>query len=52
MIKPPTCIKCGKMMDDESDYYCADCKSYEHAFVENKAVFAYKGEIRNAMYDL
>lgn len=52
MIKPPTCIKCGKMMDDDRDYYCADCRSYEHAFVENKAVFAYKGEIRNAMYDL
>ena len=52
IIKPPVCIKCGKKLDSERDYYCSDCRSFEKAFVENRAVFAYKGEIRNAMYDL
>ena len=51
-IKPPICLKCGKMIEKEEKLYCADCRKHERAFVENKAVYAYKGEIKNAMYDL
>ncbi len=51
-IKKPFCIKCGKQLDDKDRLYCADCKRNEHAFVENRAVYAYQGEIKNAMYDL
>ena len=51
-ITEPSCIKCGKQLDSEEKLYCADCKSSERAFVENRAVYLYKGEIKNAMYDL
>lgn len=46
----PVCKRCGKPLGDERVEYCRDCSRKKHLFVQGKAVFVYKGEIRQSMY--
>lgn len=50
LICEPTCKKCGKPLENETQEYCADCVKKEHNFRQGKAVFLYKAGIKQSMY--
>lgn len=43
------CLKCGMPMK-RNDELCDNCKSTSHQFLQNKAIFRYSGDMKNAMY--
>ena len=49
-IKEPACKKCGKQLENERQEYCSDCKRKRHHYVQGKAVFSYKKEMKLSMY--
>jgi len=49
-IKEPVCKKCGKQLENERQEYCGDCSRKKHFFVQGKAVFSYRNEIKLSMY--
>lgn len=49
-VKEPVCKKCGKPIGEERKENCADCERKKHEFVQGKAVFAYKGPIKESLY--
>lgn len=49
-IAEPVCKKCGKPLSDERKEYCGDCVRKHHSYRQGKAVFLYKGEMRQSMY--
>lgn len=49
-ITEPVCKKCGKPLSDERKEYCGDCARKPHSYRQGKAVFLYKGEMRQSMY--
>lgn len=49
-IKEPACKKCGKQLENERQEYCGDCNRNVHYFVQGKAVFSYRGEMKLSMY--
>ena len=49
-IKEPVCKKCGKTIEQERQEYCGDCTRKKHFFVQGKAVFEYREEIKKSMY--
>lgn len=49
-IAEPVCKKCGKPLSDERKEYCGDCARKHHSYRQGKAVFLYKGEMRQSMY--
>ncbi len=51
-VTEPSCIKCGKPIQHSQEEYCYDCKKKHHYFVQNKAVFVYRGPMKEAMYRL
>lgn len=50
-IKPPHCMKCGKTIEDETTEYCQDCSQIAKSYNRGFPVFAYEGDIKNALYD-
>ena len=44
------CVKCGKALTDLTQDLCRDCRKRGHAFVQNRAVYAYDGPMKEAMY--
>ena len=44
------CVKCGKALTDLTQDLCGDCGKKAHAFVQNRAVYAYDGPMKEAMY--
>lgn len=49
-VKEPVCKKCGKPIENEQEEYCYDCKKYKRIFEQGKALWLYKGEVRQSMY--
>lgn len=49
-IKEPTCKKCGKQLENERQEYCGDCNRKKHCFLQGKAVFSYRKEMKLSMY--
>lgn len=49
-IKEPACKKCGKQLENERQEYCADCTGKVHYFVQGRAVFSYRAEMKLSMY--
>lgn len=49
-VEEPVCKRCGKPLSDERREYCSDCARGQHKFRQGKAVFVYRGEIRQSMY--
>ena len=49
-ITEPCCKKCGKPLDDIRKEYCPDCGRKPHFFTQGRAVFVYRGGIRESMY--
>ena len=50
LIKEPACKKCGKQLDNERQEYCGDCNRKKHSFIQGKAVFSYREEMKLSMY--
>lgn len=49
-VLEPACASCGKPVGDERQEYCGDCAAKRHNFCQGKAVFVYRGAIRQSMY--
>ncbi len=52
MIKPimgPTCMKCGKKVNQDEKLYCYDCGTQKHEFERGFAVFDYQ-DIKTSLY--
>lgn len=49
-VEEPVCKKCGKQLISSDEEYCSDCKKYNHEFIQQKAVFTYKGAVRESIY--
>ena len=43
------CLKCGATVDVQTQY-CVNCSKNQHEFHQNRAVFRYDGDMKNAMY--
>lgn len=50
-IREPLCKKCGKQLNEDEEEYCRDCDTNEHLFTQGRAVFQYKKEIKNSIYN-
>ena len=49
-INEPACKKCGKQLENERQEYCSDCVRKKHYFLQGKAVFSYRKEMKLSMY--
>lgn len=49
-VREPVCKKCGKPLDDGRKEYCFDCVHHKHEFVQGKALWVYRGEVRESIY--
>lgn len=45
------CTKCGKSIQDETAEFCVDCSKKKHVFTQGRAVYEYKNEIKNSIYN-
>lgn len=50
LILEPSCKKCGKPLDYDTQEYCVDCTKKKHRFEQGKAVFLYKDGMKKSMY--
>ncbi|QFJ54001.1 ComF family protein [Pseudobutyrivibrio xylanivorans] len=44
------CLKCGAPVNNPQAEFCTSCKNASHVYTQNKAVFRYSGDMKNAMY--
>lgn len=49
-VREPVCKKCGKPLDDERQEYCFDCTHHRHEFVQGKALWVYRGVVKESIY--
>lgn len=49
-VKEPVCQKCGKPLEDEREEYCYDCSRRNWEYVQGKALWVYKGTVRDSLY--
>lgn len=49
-ISEPACKKCGKPLEEEREEYCFDCNRKKHYFIQGKALWLYRGEVKNSLY--
>ena len=50
IIKQPTCMRCGKQLEDEIDEFCYDCTFKRFEFERGVAGFSYSKAMRRSMY--
>ena len=50
IIREPLCKKCGKQLENERQEFCGDCGRKKHSYIQGKAVFSYKKEMKLSMY--
>ena len=48
--REPVCQKCGKPLENEREEYCYDCSRKQCEYVQGKALWVYKGAVRNSLY--
>lgn len=48
----PVCKKCGKPLTDQRREYCGDCTRHAHSFTQGKALWVYKGCVKESVYRL
>lgn len=51
-VTEPVCKKCGKPLTDERGEYCMDCIRHSHPFEQGKALWVYKGAVKESIYRL
>lgn len=49
-VQEPVCKKCGKPIENEREEYCYDCQKHPRNFVQGKALWLYKGKVKQSMY--
>ncbi len=50
-VQKPQCFRCGKTVESEDVEFCQDCIRIPKSYVRGYPVFAYSGEIKDAIYD-
>jgi ComF family protein len=50
-VKEPVCLKCGKMIEDETKEYCSDCTRIPKSFERCYPALCYEGRIKDSIYD-
>ena len=48
-VEEPTCVKCGKVLDDDREY-CADCMKTEHVYDQAVSLYEYSDGIKQSIY--
>ena len=51
-VKEPACKRCGKPITDERGEFCGDCLRKRHAFTQGKALWVYRGCVKQSIYRL
>lgn len=51
-VTEPVCKKCGKPLTDERGEFCQDCTRHTHYYVQGKALWVYKGCVKESIYRL
>lgn len=49
-ISQPTCMKCGKPLESETEELCHDCVNNSFAYRRGVAAFSYSKEMKRSMY--
>ena len=49
-VRQPSCMRCGKPLEDEAKEYCSDCSGGKHWFVQGKAVWVHQGAVSQMLY--
>lgn len=49
-VGEPVCKKCGKPLEDERQEFCYDCARSERAFAQGKALWVYRGVVKDSIY--
>jgi len=44
------CSQCGKPLENEREEYCYDCSRNKRAFVQGRALWVYRGVVRDSLY--
>lgn len=51
-VREPACKRCGKQLEEERQEFCGDCARKAHAFVQGKALWVYRGPVKDSVYRL
>ncbi len=49
-VGEPACKKCGKPLEDERREYCFDCARHAFDFAQGKALWVYRGAVKESIY--
>ena len=49
-VKEPVCKRCGKPITDEREEYCYDCSRKTCEYIQGKALWVYRGAVRDSLY--
>lgn len=49
-VREPACKKCGKPLEDERQEYCYDCARHTGGFKQGKALWVYRGAVKDSIY--
>ena len=50
LVGPTCCMKCGTPIADDRVEFCRNCVNTTRAFTQNKAIYQYTGDMKEAMY--
>ena len=50
LVGDVTCIKCGTPLGNSQREYCETCSKINHYYNQNKSIYVYTGDMKNAMY--
>ena len=50
LVGDGVCMKCGAPIEDTRVEFCKTCQTFEHYYDQNKGIYVYTGEMKNAMY--
>ncbi len=51
-VREPACKKCGKPLSDIRAEFCGDCLRQSHLYDQGKALWLYKGYVKQSIYRL
>ena len=49
-VREPVCKRCGKPMESERAEFCYDCQKHPGEYVQGKALWVYKDQVKQSMY--
>ncbi|MCP1101382.1 ComF family protein [Aequitasia blattaphilus] len=49
-VQEPSCLKCGKPIENECESMCHDCERRERSFERGRGIFLHSGVIQKAIY--